>query len=258
VRCTEAQTLIESYVDGELDLVRNLDIERHLSDCPGCTSLHKDALELRSRILQDVPYYRASPDLLRRVRAVTRGAQAETKRSWVPVWAPAWTPAWVGSGAVAALVLLAVITVGFMRRASDSSREQMITQEIVSDHVRSLMANHLTDVTSTDQHTVKPWFHGKLDFAPPVDDFAPEGFPLIGGRLDYLEGHPVAALVYQRRQHPINLFVWAAEGKYPEKPARQTLQGYNIFLWARNGMTYCAVSDLAADEMQTFTDLLRK
>jgi len=250
VRCTEAQTLIEGYVDGELDLVRNLEIERHLGDCATCTSLHRDALELHSRIRQEVPYFRASPDLQQRVKAVTRVKQMETKRAWVPVWT--W------SGAIAAVVLLTIITVGLVRRAADSSRDQMITQEIVADHVRSLMANHLTDVTSTDQHTVKPWFHGKLDFAPPVDDFAAEGFPLIGGRLDYLSGRPVAALVYQRRQHPINLFVWTTEGKYPEKPTLQARQGYNIFLWTRDGMTYCAISDLAADEMQTFAGLLQK
>ena len=250
MRCTEAQTLIEGYVDGELDLVRNLEIERHLGDCATCTSLHQDALELRSRIRQEVPYFRASPDLLQRVKAVTRVKQMETKRTWVPIWT--W------SGAIAAVVLLTIITVGLVRRAADSSRDQMITQEIVADHIRSLMANHLTDVTSTDQHTVKPWFHGKLDFAPPVDDFAAEGFPLIGGRLDYLSGRPVAALVYQRRQHPINLFVWTTEGKYPEKPTLQARQGYNIFLWTRDGMTYCAISDLAADEMQTFAGLLQK
>jgi anti-sigma factor RsiW len=134
----------------------------------------------------------------------------------------------------------------------------MITQEIVADHLRSLMANHLTDVTSTDQHNVKPWFNGKLEFAPPVNDFAAEGFPLVGGRLDYLEGRPVAALVYQRRLHPINLFVWATAEKYAYKPTRQTPQGYTILFWSRDGMTYCAISDLAADEMQTFGALLQK
>jgi anti-sigma factor RsiW len=134
----------------------------------------------------------------------------------------------------------------------------MITQEIVADHLRSLMANHLTDVTSTDQHTVKPWFNGKLDFAPPVNDFAAEGFPLIGGRLDYLDGRPVAALVYQRRLHPINLFVWAAPEKYAEKATQQTRQGYSILFWTRDRMTYCAISDLTVDEMQTLAALLQK
>jgi len=250
VRCTDAQTLIESYVDGELDLVHTVEIEQHLGDCRICSPMHQDTLELRSRIREEVPYFRASPDLQQRIRAIAREKRAETSRSQVPLWA--W------SGATAAVVLFALITVGLVRRGSESSREQMITQEIVADHLRSLMANHLTDVTSTDQHNVKPWFNGKLDFAPPVNDFAPEGFPLIGGRLDYLAGRPVAALVYQRRLHPINLFVWAAPEKYAEKATPQTRQGYSILLWERDGMTYCAISDLASDEMQTFATLLQK
>jgi anti-sigma factor RsiW len=250
VRCTDAQTLIESYVDGELDAVHTVDIEQHLGDCSICAPRHQDVIELRSRIREEVPYFRASTDLQRRIMAIAREKRAETSRSQVPLWA--W------SGAIAAVVLFALITVGLVRRASESSREQMITQEIVADHLRSLMANHLTDVTSTDQHNVKPWFNGKLDFAPPVNDFAPEGFPLIGGRLDYLAGRPVAALVYQRRLHPINLFVWAAPEKYSEKATPQTRQGYSILLWERDGMTYCAISDLASDEMQTFAALLQK
>jgi anti-sigma factor RsiW len=151
-----------------------------------------------------------------------------------------------------------VITAGLVRRSAESTRDQMITQEIMADHLRSLMANHLTDVTSTDQHNVKPWFNGKLDFAPPVNDFAAEGFPLIGGRLDYLDGQPVAVLVYQRRLHPINLFVWTGSEKYAEKATPQTRQGYNILFWTRGGMTYCAISDIAVDEMQTFAALLQK
>jgi len=250
VRCTDAQTLIESYVDGELDVVHTVEVEQHLGDCSICAPRHQDVIDLRSRIREEVPYFRASPDLQQTIRAIAREKREETSRSLVPLWA--W------SGAIAAVVLFALITVGLVRRGSESSREQMITQEIVADHLRSLMANHLTDVTSTDQHNVKPWFNGKLDFAPPVNDFAAEGFPLIGGRLDYLAGRPVAALVYQRRLHPINLFVWAAPEKYAEKATPQTRQGYSILLWARDGMTYCAISDLAADEMQTFAALLQK
>jgi anti-sigma factor RsiW len=250
VRCTDAQTLIESYVDGELDLVRNVEIEEHLENCSMCAPMHQDTLGLRLRIREDVSYFRAPTDLQQRVRAIARAKRTGTSRSWAPLWT--W------SGAIAAVVLLGVITVGLVRRAEESSREQMVTQEIVADHVRSLMANHLTDVTSTDQHTVKPWFNGKLSFAPPVNDFAAEGFPLVGGRLDYLDGQPVAALVYQRRLHPINVFVWTAPGKYAEKATGQMRQGYSILFWARDGMTYCAISDVGADEMQTFADLLQK
>jgi len=250
VRCRDAQTLIESYVDGELDVVHTVEIEQHLGDCLICLPIHQDTLELRSRIREEVPYFRASPDLQQRIRAIAREKRAETSRSLVPLWA--W------SGAIAAGVLFAVITVGLVRMASESSREQMITQEIVADHLRSLMANHLTDIASTDQHNVKPWFNGKLGFAPPVNDFAGEGFPLIGGRLDYLDGRPVAALVYQRRLHPINLFVWTAPEKYADKATQQTRQGYSILFWTRDGMTYCAISDLTVDEMQTLAALLQK
>ena len=250
MRCSDSRALIECYVDGELDLVRNVEIEEHLGDCPICAPMHKDTLALRSRIREDVSYFRAPTDLHQRVRAIALEKRVKTRYSRVPVWT--W------SGAVAAVVLLTLVTVGLMRIAGESSREQMITQEIVADHLRSLMANHLTDVTSTDQHTVKPWFNGKLDFAPPVNDFAAEGFPLIGGRLDYLNGRPVAALVYQRRLHPINLFVWTAPGKYAEKATGQTRQGFNILFWTRDGMTYCAISDVGADEMQTFAALLQK
>ena len=250
MRCRDAQTLIESYVDGELDVVHTVEIEQHLGDCLICLPIHQDTLELRSRIREEVPYFRASPDLQQRIRAIAREKRAETSRSLVPLWA--W------SGAIAAGVLFAVITVGLVRMASESSREQMITQEIVADHLRSLMANHLTDIASTDQHNVKPWFNGKLGFAPPVNDFAGEGFPLIGGRLDYLDGRPVAALVYQRRLHPINLFVWTAPEKYADKATQQTRQGYSILFWTRDGMTYCAISDLTVDEMQTLAALLQK
>ena len=250
MRCTDAQTLIESYVDGELDVVHAVEIEQHLGDCLICSPMHQDTLGLRSMIREEVPYFRASPDLQQRIRAIAREKSAEINRSLIPLWA--W------SGAIAAVVLFAVITVGLVRRASESSREQMITQEIVADHLRSLMANHLTDITSTDQHNVKPWFNGKLDFAPPVNDFTAEGFPLIGGRLDYLDGRPVAALVYQRGLHPINLFVWAAAEKYAEKATLQTRKGYNILFWTRDGMTYCAISDLTVNEMQTLAALLQK
>jgi anti-sigma factor RsiW len=161
-------------------------------------------------------------------------------------------------GAAAAVVLVLFAAAGLGRNWLGSSHQELVTQEIVAGHIRSLMANHLSDVASTDQHTVKPWFDGKLDFAPPVVDLAQSGFPLVGGRLDYMDGHPVAALVYGRRLHYINVFVWPSTESESAQPTSQTREGYNVVHWSHAGMTFWAVSDLATDELQSFVALLRK
>jgi anti-sigma factor RsiW len=149
--------------------------------------------------------------------------------------------AWAGAAAVVAAAWIAVVRL-------PANAEQAMATEVVSSHVRSMMASHLTDVTSTDQHTVKPWFDGKVDFAPPVTDLAAQGFPLLGGRLDYLGGHPVAALVYGRRKHVINLFVWPQSGDRP--PREVTLRGYHTVHGVKNGMEYWAVSDVNPQDLE--------
>lgn len=249
MRCEEAQPLMDSYLDGELDLVRNLEIERHLETCPECAPIGQSALDLRSAIREEVPYFRASRTLRQGVRAIARD-QGRTRAPRASV------ASWRWMGAAAAIVL--VLGVVGSRNWLGPSHGELLGQEIVAGHVRSLMANHLADVASGDQHTVKPWFDGKLDFAPPVVDLTQEGFPLVGGRLDYLDGHSAAALVYQRRLHYINLFVWPSASEQNTEPVRQFREGYNIFQWNRGGMTFWAVSDLANDEMATFSALLRK
>jgi anti-sigma factor RsiW len=251
MRCEEARPLIDSYLDGELDLVRNLELERHLESCPSCEPVRESALGLRSAIRQDVPYFHAPSGLEKRVRAMVREqARAATPRPSVLSWR------WMG--AAAAVVLVVFGAAGLERNWLGSSHEQLVAQEIVAGHIRSLMAQHLSDVASTDQHTVKPWFDGKLDFAPPVIDLAQSGFPLVGGRLDYMDGHPVAALVYGRRLHYINVFVWPSTGSESAQPTSQTREGYNIVHWSHAGMTFWAVSDLANDELQSFVALLQK
>jgi anti-sigma factor RsiW len=266
MNCVEAKPLVGTYIDGELDLAHSLEIEGHIADCPTCAAAHRNALALRSAVREKAPYYRASDGLRKRIAAITAAEPAaessvisakpvaERRPAIVPPKRSSWNWNWMGAAAAFALVLLVGLRVTGVWGPSE---ENMLAGEVESAHVRSLMANHLMDVPSTDQHTVKPWFHGKLDFAPPVTGFSTDGFPLVGGRLDYVDGRAVASLVYQRQQHPINVFVWPTSDKDSDVKERAH-DGYNILHWTRSGMTYWAVSDLALNEMRQFANLLRR
>lgn len=250
--CQEACQFIDAYVDGELDLVRSLEFERHLETCGECRELRDQVEELRKAVHTHVPYFAAPEGLENRIRSQLRAsADAKTRTVRYRTF-PAWRLSAVAAGLAAFAVLTAIFVAVLLRPPGETLAEQ-----VVSSHIRSLMENHLTDVPSSDQHTVKPWFNGKLDFSPPVKDLKAEGFPLTGGRLDYLDGQPVAALLYRRRQHIINVFVWPSSHS-DSGPRMFTIRGYNLAHWAQSGMTYWAVSDLNSRELNEFVANQRK
>jgi len=246
--CQETGLLMHALADGELDLTKSLEMEAHLQECPSCARA-QDEIHGLSSLMKDASLrFRPSPIFDKRLRTALR---RETKEK--PATAKWWR--WSMAAASLAVVVLAVwaMVVILNRPSSDT----LVAQEVVSSHVRSLMAQHLTDVPSSDQHTVKPWFDGKLDFSPPVKDLKEQGFELKGGRLDYIDSRPVAALVYQRRQHLINVFVWPAKSGSKSTAQASVSQGYNLIRWTNSGMEWWAISDLNLAELQQFAQLLQ-
>ncbi|HUD46461.1 MAG TPA: anti-sigma factor [Candidatus Baltobacteraceae bacterium] len=242
--CQQAKPLIEPYADGELQAAAILELEQHLQSCPECAPALRNLQSLKKTLKQDSLYFAAPDDLRRRIKSALPSPPRAVSLKQVWDWNRLTT---VMSGVAAAcLVLLLALTMN--RGGSEGS----LAQEIVSSHVRSLMASHLLDVVSTDRHTVKPWFNGKLDFSPPVKDLALEGFPLVGGRLDYLDGRNVAALVFQRQKHVINLFIWPLKEQRSNPASITSIQGYNVIHWSEAGMAFWAVSDLNEKELMEF------
>ncbi|HEY0851529.1 MAG TPA: anti-sigma factor [Bradyrhizobium sp.] len=239
--CDEAEILLHALIDSELDASHAREVEAHLATCAKCSAAARDYREMKKAIAQGGLRYKAPPELRRRIEASLPQAQAPTRRTLLKGFA-------MGSAvsAIAASGLFAIVL-----RGDDEERLQTA---FVSAHLRSLQAGHLTDVVSTDQHTVKPWFNGRLDVSPPVIDLGPQGFALIGGRLDYVDGRPVGAVIYRRRQHVINLFVAQGASSEPRAATMETVQGFNIRHWSERGLDYWAVSDLATDELANFGD----
>ena len=247
VTCEELQELIHAYIDGELGLVTNLEIEGHLGECETCRSEHQEHSNVRALVQGGAQYFNAPELLKKRIEKQIKSGRSQTvsSRRWL---------------AIAAMVILAfsgVLSWTIFSARSQSHNDDQLAQEVVSSHIRSMMLNHLVDVPSSDQHTVKPWFNGKLDFAPQVKDLAPEGFPLVGGRLDYVDNRTVAALVYQRRKHSINLFIWPSDGS--DQSAQEfSNHGYNIIHWTQSGASYWAVSDVNSADLSEFANLLSR
>jgi anti-sigma factor RsiW len=244
--CDEARILLHALLDGELDAGHAREVEDHIATCPGCAAELAAYREMSKAIAGADLRYTAPPALRRRIEAAL--PQAQTQIQAVPSRRAVLRGFAMGSAvsAIAATGLFAIVL-----RGDD---EQRITSEIVSAHLRSLQAGHLTDVISTDQHTVKPWFNGKLDVAPPVIDLTALGFTLIGGRLDYVDARPIGAIVYRRRQHVINLFVAQTASTERRAAKTETFQGFNVRSWSEGGLNYWAVSDIAADELAEFSD----
>jgi mycothiol system anti-sigma-R factor len=249
--CDFSGTLLHAYLDGELDAMRAAEFERHLETCRECTATLGAAESLRSSLQRAQLYETAPSGLRRKIRAGLKLSTAGASRSPVASWR------WLAAAAAILLVAgVAWFAIPRFHGMGSESASSVTSAEVIDAHIRSLQAGHLTDVASTDQHTVKPWFDGKLDFIPPVHDFMDEGFPLIGGRLDVLGERNVAALVYGRRKHLINVFVWPT--KEPDTPIHPpgSRQGYQWVHWRHKGMEFCAVSDVSAPDLHELAQLI--
>lgn len=267
--CSRFLELLHPWLDGELDLVHALEMERHSDGCGACLAETAALRDLKARLSQGALAFAAPPGLAARVRsalpaasparpaaggsgAVGPRSEGSSTRGWRP-----WNRSRAKmSAAVLASALVLALAAAVFWATQAGFRRDGLAGEMVACHVRSLQADHLFDVASTDRHTVKPWFTGKLDFSPPVADFSEEGFPLVGGRLEYLDGHPAAALVYRRHLHVINVFCWPAAGADKGGMSPKTLQGYHTLFWSRDGFRFGAVSDLNAEELGQFVRLL--
>jgi anti-sigma factor (TIGR02949 family) len=249
VTCDESTELLDAWYDGELDAPRSAALKRHLDECPACAALSGARSALSEVLVKKAPRYTAPAALRKKIEAQMARPQPVARR-------PREIP-WRGLAIAASLALFVMAGWNALLLQSAGPTHDL-ANEIVSDHVRSLMVNHLSDVASEDRHTVKPWFMGKLDYSPPVDDLASEGFKLTGGRLDYAGGKPVSALVYQHGAHVINVFVWPTregDDALPQ-PRWRSDQGYHLANWTHSGMTYWAISDVDPAELARLVNLL--
>jgi anti-sigma factor RsiW len=245
--CERAGSKVHGYFDNELDAVSAEEFEHHLEECSDCVCTLEDLESLRSSMNLAQLYERVPGPLRKKILASLSSELPVAACPSRPVWR------WLAVAAVLLLVTYASWRVAAVR--GGGNYETVLAEEIVDARLRSLQPGHLTDVVSTDQHTVKPWFDGKLDFSPPVQDFGDQGFPLQGGRIDVVHGRSVAALVYLRRKHFVNVFIWPTDEKH-RAPSSGSRQGYQWMVWRRGGMEFCAVSDAAPSALQQLQSLL--
>ena len=248
MNCADVQCLLHPYSDGELDLIRHVQMEEHLAGCAECAQQEKNLQSLRTAISSPSLYHAAPAALRAKIQAVARLATREDR----------WSAAQWLAAAASLLFLVGLSAVIGMWSRGAMPAHNLLAESVVAGHVRSLQADHLTDVASSDRHTVKPWFRGQLDFSPQVPDLSEQGYPLSGGRLDYLADRPVAALVYYRRLHAINVFTWPG-GDDKDKAVQQfSRQGFHLCHWQKSGMTYWAISDLNDQEFGDFVRLFQE
>ena len=248
MQCQESKKILDAYVDNEVDLMQSVALEEHLAGCTDCSQMLEGRRALKDSIHNADLRYAAPPELLKSVRKSLRMPEEKTS---VPKWQ--WfRMASLGFASATAVCALIVAIAWF---ALHTPADQKMAQLLVDNHVRSMMASHLVDIPSSDQHVVKPWFNGKLTFSPKVTDFKDKGFPLDGGRLDYVDNESAAALVYKRNQHIINIFEYPGGGSSSSKVFQE--RGYNIVHWTNEGMQYWVVSDLNLPELQQFVELMK-
>src|SRR6266700_4105900 len=265
MNCEEATKLMDGYLDGELDPITSQTIEQHLRECRNCDQAYKMHGSLIRALGNATPYYKAPAELRERIHSSLRKEIGErptqnggqNSRSLFPRKQPEprtilLRASWNWLALAAAILLAAIIGWNLLPRLQRPGADQLLATQLIASHVRSLMANHLTDLASSDQHTVKPWLDAKLDFAPAVADLGSEGFPLLGGRLDYLDNRTVAALVYQRRKHCINVFTWPAESGTTGTTKTMARQGYQLLHCVDSDINYWAVSDVSEADLQAF------
>lgn len=246
--CEHSSTTVHGYIDGELDAVRAAEFERHVETCADCNSTLERTEILQAAFRKADLYERAPEGLARRIRAQL---SLEGPEKTTPLWR-----SWFLVPAFSVVAVIAVFSVA-MWLVQSHARSTQITAELIDAHIRSLQPGHTMDVPSTDQHTVKPWFDGKVDFIPPVADYSAQGFTLIGGRLDFIDGHNAAVLVYARAKHTVNVFVWPTRLGHAVADSSGTREGYNWILWHAGDMTFCAVSDTAQASLRQLKEYIR-
>ena len=253
MNCAECETLIHALIDGELDAGHIRDVEAHLATCAGCGERYKTFRVMHEAMAAADLKDKAPAALRGRIEAAlalptARGSAENATSPKFPVQSRRSFFGGFAAGTALSAAIAATVVLGVFR----GDRDRTVADEVVSAHIRSLQPGHLMDVETSDQHTVKPWFDGKVDVAPPVIDLTAEGFTLIGGRLDYIDGEPVAAVVYKRRKHVINLFVAQRLGAAHANVTDRTVQGYNVRHWSAGGLDFWAVSDLDPAELDEF------